>query len=348
MHDDETSGGDTPADGDAHEVTGPPAGPPVDGDLPPADGGDAAAAAAAPDRRRIAFVAIGIVVIAALLGALVFALTRDESEPTPATTTTERQTTTTYVEPQPAGTSQIATAKASVTVLHVQAAEPPEWATAEVTVPPTTAAPLPPSSQDALPVREALPEPESPIVKRRAVDGGWEFDNPGPYDPPQPFTMLINEIRGDWAKVLLPLRPNQTHGFVKLSDIDVSTTTKRIEINLTENMLRAYEGEQLLAESPVVAGAPFTHTPTGLFYITDIVPQKNPAGAYGPVALATNGYSEMIDEFDTGVPVVAIHGTNAPDKLGTDVSNGCIRLPNDVIQQLADTFPIGAPVYIYP
>ena len=70
-----------------------------------------------------------------------------------------------------------------------------------------------------------------------------------------------------------------------------------------------------------VVGAAFTPTPTGTFYVTDIVPQTSPS--FGPVALATDGYSEVMDEFDTGVPVVALHGTNAPELIGQARSNGC-------------------------
>jgi len=52
--------------------------------------------------------------------------------------------------------------------------------------------------------------------------------------------------------------------------------------------------------------------------------------------------------FATGAPVVALHGTNAPEKLGTDVSNGCIRVPNEIITQLAETFPQGTLVFLQP
>ena len=55
-----------------------------------------------------------------------------------------------------------------------------------------------------------------------------------------------------------------------------------------------------------------------------------------------------MDEFDTGAPVVALHGTNAPELVGQARSNGCIRVPNELIQQLADTVPAGTPVYIFP
>ena len=303
--------------------------------------------ASGPGRRR-AFVAVGAVVVLALLGGLLFALTRDSEDPPEATTTTEARTTTTRAEPLPVGTFEIATAKSSVTTLKVSATVPEGWEQAETSVVPAAAPTVPPSSEGAFPPREPLPTVEEPIQGRFAVAGGWEFENPGPYEPPQAFTMLVTERRGAWVKVLLPLRPNHTEGYVATADVDISESTNRLEISLTDNMLRAYDGAELVAETPVVAGSPFTQTPTGRFYITDIVPQTNPGGAYGPFALATNGYSEMMDEFDTGVPVVALHGTNAPDKLGTDVSNGCVRLPNDVVTLLAETFPRGTPVFIWP
>ena len=308
-------------------------------------------AAPATSPRRRALIAVGAVVIAALLGGLAYVLTRDEPrEPatTTTTTTTEVRSTTTRVEALPIDTFEIATAKDSVTLLRVSATPPADWNDATSAVVASAEATVPPSSRDAFPVREALPTVDSPIQGRFAIEGGWEFANPGPYDPPQPFTMSVVERRDDWVKVLVPLRPNQTEGYVALADVDITTTRHRIEINLTENTLRAYDGSGLVVETPVVAGSPFTQTPTGHFYVTDIVPQKNPAGAFGPFALATNGYSEMMDEFDTGVPVVALHGTNAPDKLGTDVSNGCVRVPNDVIILLAETFPLGAPVFVSP
>jgi lipoprotein-anchoring transpeptidase ErfK/SrfK len=130
--------------------------------------------------------------------------------------------------------------------------------------------------------------------------------------------------------------------------VDLRTTRHRIEVRLGERMLRAYDGDQELVSTKVVVGAPSTPTPTGVFYVTDEVPQRNPAGAYGPVALATDGYSEAMDYFSTGVPVIALHGTSRPELVGQAVANGCVRVPNDLIQQLADTIDPGTPVLIWP
>jgi lipoprotein-anchoring transpeptidase ErfK/SrfK len=54
----------------------------------------------------------------------------------------------------------------------------------------------------------------------------------------------------------------------------------------------------------------------------------------------------VLDMFDGGLPEIAIHGTNQPELMGQARSNGCIRLPNDAIQRLAEVVPLGTPVEI--
>ncbi len=294
-------------------------------------------------RRRTLGLGAGAAVILALVAGVLL-WPRAETAAPPTTTTT---TTTTVVEPPetiPPGTFEIATAKASVSVLKVLANEPAGWATQAVVEsdPPEA----PPSSQETVPERVSLPSLDAPIVGRTSTLDGWEFANPGPYDPPQPFTMLVTERRDDWVKVAVPVRPNGTEGWVKRSEVDLSSTTYRIEIRVGERMLRTYQGNDVIAETAVVVGAPGTETPTGRFYMTDVVPQKSQT--YGPFALATDGYSETIDVFDTGVPVVALHGTNRPELIGQARSNGCVRLPNEVIEKLATQLPQGTPIDIFP
>jgi len=262
------------------------------------------------------------------------------SAPTSSTTSTS-----TSVAVLPGGTVEIATAKPEVTELQVLAGAPPGWDDMEPAQV-TSTGPEPPASEPSLPAREPLPSAEEPIAGRFVTATGWSFTNPGPYEPGQPFTMLVRERRGEWAEVLLPVRPNGTTGWVSTADVDLSTTAHRIEINLAERMLRAYDDTELIVETPVVIGSAFTPTPTGTFFVTDIVPQTS--ASFGPVALATDGYSEVMDDFDTGAPVVALHGTNAPELVGQARSNGCIRVPNELIQQLADTVPAGTPVYVFP
>jgi len=321
-----------------------------EGAEPVGDGQHEPAERSAGAHPRVRWALLGAVV-ATLVGTVAFVvLPSDDPPPRPTTTTTSStttSTTTTTVPTLPAGTWEVATAKPSLARVEVRAAPPEGWERAPRRVD-REAVQLPPASDTSLPPRAPLPRPDLPLDGRESTGEGWSFANPGPYDPPQPFTMLVEERRGDWVQVHVPVRPNGTVGWVRASDVEVSTVTHRLEIRLAERTLRAWHGERLLLETPVVVGAPATRTPTGLFYVTDVVPQAAPSGAYGPVALATDGYSEMMDRFSRGVPVIALHGTNRPDLLGRDVSNGCVRMPNDVVQRLAAELPLGTPVLIWP
>ena len=48
-----------------------------------------------------------------------------------------------------------------------------------------------------------------------------------------------------------------------------------------------------------------------------------------------------------GDTFLRIHGTNKPDTIRTDVSNGCARLVNDQIIDLYDRVPMGSKVFLY-
>ena len=54
----------------------------------------------------------------------------------------------------------------------------------------------------------------------------------------------------------------------------------------------------------------------------------------------------MLKQFGRGDGQIAIHGTNAPKALGTDVSHGCIRVSNAGITKMAKILPQGVPVEI--
>jgi lipoprotein-anchoring transpeptidase ErfK/SrfK len=49
-----------------------------------------------------------------------------------------------------------------------------------------------------------------------------------------------------------------------------------------------------------------------------------------------------------GNTVYRIHGTNAPDTIGTRVSSGCIRLTNENVEDLFNRVSIGAKVVVLP
>jgi lipoprotein-anchoring transpeptidase ErfK/SrfK len=204
---------------------------------------------------------------------------------------------------------------------------------------PTTTVPRAGSTQP-------IPRPNLVSAGSRVTPDGWQFDNPTYLG--NPLVFLVTQNDGDYVKVMIPARPNHQEGWVRASDVTISSHSFHVELKLSEFLLRAWDGDNLITETKVVIGAPATKTPLGRFYINEKVPQSNPGGFYGPWVLSTNGYSEHLDMFGDppGLPVIAFHGTNQPGLIGTASSNGCVRIPNDVVTQLAQVLPAGTPIDI--
>jgi len=162
-----------------------------------------------------------------------------------------------------------------------------------------------------------------------------------------PRTLLVIENQGEWLKALLPIRPNQSEGWIRAADVTLSQNPYKIEINLARNeLVFSKDGKEIL-RTTTVDGTTRTPTPLGTYYITDPVDlRKQPGGAYGAYALGISAHSDVLFEFNGGPGQVAIHGTNEPQLMGQDASNGCIRVTNDIIVQIALEAPLGTPVII--
>jgi len=54
----------------------------------------------------------------------------------------------------------------------------------------------------------------------------------------------------------------------------------------------------------------------------------------------------VLEQFGTGDGQIALHGTADLGDLGQEVSNGCVRMTNEIISSLATSLPLGTPVTI--
>lgn len=290
-------------------------------------------------KRRAIGGALGVLAVLAVGGGVL--LLQDDRDPvvsaTPGTATTVEPTTTTIPGNHVEVTVATAT-DAEVTVLE----EHPDGA------PPTNgeAADWVELPDAELASRPAIPRAGFVSAGVRDTPEGWSYDNPTYFD--NPLTLMVLAEEGDWLEVVLPARPNGQTGWVHVDDVTTSSHDAVIEITLGERMLRAWVDGEKIVETPVVVGTDATPTPVGTFYLTEKIPQSGGGGAYGPWVLATNGYSEAMDLFDGGLPVIAMHGTNAPGLVGTAASNGCIRVPNEMITVLAEQVPEGTPIQVIP
>lgn len=161
------------------------------------------------------------------------------------------------------------------------------------------------------------------------------------------FQSINHDTRPEgWVNVLLPIRPNGSTGWVQQSEVSLVENSFRIEVDRASHELRVLERGKVIQTTPVAIGTGDTPTPVGSFYINELLQPIDQNGPYGSFAYGLSGFSETLEEFNGGNGVVGIHGTNDPATIGTDVSHGCIRLENDVIETMVESVPLGTPVYI--
>lgn len=158
-------------------------------------------------------------------------------------------------------------------------------------------------------------------------------------------TIVEGPVDG-WARVMLPVRPNGSEGWVRTADIEIYVVEGRLLVDLSEKTLTYYRGGEVILTSTVAVGTGRNPTPTGHFFVTDNVTMANPNSPWGPHALGLSGRSDTITEYNGGDGIIGIHGTNRPDSIGQAASLGCVRLPNDVITAIHQMVPIGTPVEI--
>lgn len=157
--------------------------------------------------------------------------------------------------------------------------------------------------------------------------------------------VLVRDPDG-WFQVSLPGRPNEATGWVRATNLTVAVVEQEIVVDLTSSTLTFYEKGEEVITTIVAIGSPDNPTPTGRFFVTDIVQLADPSGPWGPYALGLSARSDTITEFNGGDGIIGIHGTNRPDRIGDPVSLGCVRVPNEIIAELAQRVHLGIPVTI--
>jgi lipoprotein-anchoring transpeptidase ErfK/SrfK len=187
--------------------------------------------------------------------------------------------------------------------------------------------------------------PSLPIYSTPRALGAWQaLANPNPLGAP--LTFLVDAVQGGWLQVYLPERPNESMGWVTRSNVSVTTDDEHIVVSLSARQVRLYRNGVQVFESSVAVGAPDAPTPTGHFYVTEVLQITDPGDAYGPYALGLSGFSNTYYSFEGGPGQIAIHGTNQPWVIGGYASHGCVRLTNPEITTLATQVPAGTPVDI--
>ncbi|MDQ0161426.1 lipoprotein-anchoring transpeptidase ErfK/SrfK [Bacillus alveayuensis] len=120
-------------------------------------------------------------------------------------------------------------------------------------------------------------------------------------------------------------------------------------VNKKTNKMAYIENGDIQKVYTVATGKTEHLTPVGTFTVTvkAINPyyrKKNiPGGSpQNPLGSRWIGF----DALGTDGRIYGIHGTNAPSSIGQYITNGCVRLRNDEVEELFERIPLGTKVLI--
>ncbi|MEO6536651.1 MAG: L,D-transpeptidase family protein [Candidatus Paceibacterota bacterium] len=155
-------------------------------------------------------------------------------------------------------------------------------------------------------------------------------------------------VTSDWYVLADTVTLVQNNGNHRLTKGQVATTTKRIVVRLSEEMLYAYDGDTLFMQEPISTGLNLTPTPVGTFTVYAMTPSRY---MQGPII----GVSDQAYDLP-GVPWnlyftkdgAVIHGAYWHNNFGQPWSHGCVNLSPENAKKLYLWADIGMKVTVEP
>lgn len=151
---------------------------------------------------------------------------------------------------------------------------------------------------------------------------------------------------GVWIQVRLPMRPNNTTGWVPRQHLGRYRIVKtKLLINTKTTRATLYLSGKLVWSARIGVGTRQNPTPKGNFYVRSrLIPvEKN--SIYGIFAFGLSAYSRTLSDWPGG-GMIGVHGTNQPGLIPGRISHGCVRLKNNKIRRLKQLMSVGTPVEI--
>ena len=173
----------------------------------------------------------------------------------------------------------------------------------------------------------------------------WSLEHPSPVGAPLVF--LVEEHRDDWLRVVLPVSPNGSRGWVRIDDVRLTKHEYRVRIRMSVRRLQMLKAGTVEFETSVAVGTRDV-PPPGAYYIKELVKPPDPDTVYGAYVFGLSGFTTAVEDFTTARGVIGLHGTDDPSVIGTEVSGGSIRLSNEDMARLVGTLPLGTPVELLP
>ncbi|GAA5164959.1 MULTISPECIES: L,D-transpeptidase [Amycolatopsis] len=151
--------------------------------------------------------------------------------------------------------------------------------------------------------------------------------------------------QGEWAEVLLPTRPNASAGWVHVPEGAAETAQNdyAVQVDRASFRLQILENGKTTGSWTIGTGKPEHPTPAGRAYIiASIEETKN---TYSPIVLPLSYHSDSLETFGGGPGTVGLHTWPNDSFVGKANSDGCIRVPQDALEQLVK-LPLGTIVNI--
>lgn len=153
-------------------------------------------------------------------------------------------------------------------------------------------------------------------------------------------------ITGDWYVAAPYVRLFEDEGIKELTVKTRATTTKSVIVDLSEQMLYAYDGDNVFMKELISAGLEDTPTPRGMFTMFKKTPSRY---MQGPLPNVSDQVFDL-----PGVPWnlyfthggAVIHGAYWHNNFGDPWSHGCVNLPPQKAKELYEWAPVGMSVTV--
>ena len=173
--------------------------------------------------------------------------------------------------------------------------------------------------------------------------------------------MLSEKFHMD-RKLLLALNPGADFSKAGTSIIVAAPGPQRdfkvtrIEVDKSNEVVRAYDGDKLVAFYPATVGSTERPAPSGVFSVRGVAPHPvyyydpkrltfTPEGATGKLKIAPGPNNPVGSTWIAlTIPTYGIHGAPDPSLIGKRQSHGCVRLTNWDAVELGHSVKAGAKV----
>jgi lipoprotein-anchoring transpeptidase ErfK/SrfK len=144
----------------------------------------------------------------------------------------------------------------------------------------------------------------------------------------------------EWLRVRMPARPNSSSGWISVDATVTGSNPWAIALSRGARRATITRSGRVARRFRIVIGKPSTPTPTGDFFVAEVM---RVYGTDGPYALMTSAYSNVLQHFAGGPGQIGMHGRIGleGDPVGSAASHGCIRFNNGDVTWLARNIPAG-------